>query len=305
MLSKPRHVVRNVALKSPAVQSSEKDAAAAGRAVDGNRDPAERSTCTLTQSESGPWWRVDLQDEYKIDAVTITSVDDKKTNLDGVEIWIGISERLNDINNIRCTVISRFPKKRTLYVPCSGFEGRYVTVLLPGASRVLSLCEVEVYPVHFAYPLPNVALKGKASQSSTLSFSDASKAIDGRRNSFYGSGYCSHTAGDETDPWWRVDLQKKFIITTVKVTNRGDCCHERLDGAEIRIGNEPRNNGNNNSRCALITRIGPGKTSTFHCEQGSMAGRFVNILIPGKRKTLTLCEVEVYGAPEANLDDDL
>uniref|UniRef100_A0A3B5K159 Fucolectin tachylectin-4 pentraxin-1 domain-containing protein n=1 Tax=Takifugu rubripes TaxID=31033 RepID=A0A3B5K159_TAKRU len=86
--------------KVPAVQSSEKDAAAAGRAVDGNRDPAERSTCTLTQSESGPWWRVDLQDEYKIGAVAITSVDDKKTNLDGVEIWIGISERLNDINNI-------------------------------------------------------------------------------------------------------------------------------------------------------------------------------------------------------------
>lgn len=99
-----------------------------------------------------------------------------------------------------------------------------------------------------AYPLPNVALKGKASQSSTLSFSDASKAIDGRRNSFYSSGYCSHTAGDETDPWWRVDLQKTFIITSVKVTNRGDCCHERLDGAEIRIGNEPTNNGNNNSR---------------------------------------------------------
>ncbi|TWW63488.1 hypothetical protein D4764_03G0004960 [Takifugu flavidus] len=99
------HVVRNVALKSPAVQSSEKDAAAAGRAVDGNRDPAERSTCTLTQSESGPWWRVDLQDEYKIGAVAITSVDDKKTNLDGVEIWIGISERLNDINNISSAVV--------------------------------------------------------------------------------------------------------------------------------------------------------------------------------------------------------
>uniref|UniRef100_A0A674PI78 Si:cabz01040626.2 n=1 Tax=Takifugu rubripes TaxID=31033 RepID=A0A674PI78_TAKRU len=161
-----------------------------------------------------------------------------------------------------------------------------------------SLSYIQIHAHTSTYPLPNVALKGKASQSSTLSFSDASKAIDGRRNSFYGSGYCSHTAGDETDPWWRVDLQKKFIITTVKVTNRGDCCHERLDGAEIRIGNEPRNNGNNNSRCALITRIGPGKTSTFHCEQGSMAGRFVNILIPGKRKTLTLCEVEVYGAPE-------
>lgn len=28
-----------------------------------------------------------------------------------------------------------------------------------------------------------------------------------------------------------------------------------------------------------------------------MDGRFVNIVIPGTRKTLTLCEVEVYAAP--------
>lgn len=28
-----------------------------------------------------------------------------------------------------------------------------MTVLLPGASRVLSLCEVEVYPVHFGTAL--------------------------------------------------------------------------------------------------------------------------------------------------------
>lgn len=29
-----------------------------------------------------------------------------------------------------------------------------------------------------------------------------------------------------------------------------------------------------------------------------MAGRFVNIIIPGSEKTLTLCEVEVYGAKD-------
>lgn len=29
-----------------------------------------------------------------------------------------------------------------------------------------------------------------------------------------------------------------------------------------------------------------------------MAGRFVNIIIPGTRETLTLCEVEVYGVVE-------
>lgn len=53
----------------------------------------------------------------------------------------------------RCAVVSSFPKKRTLYIPCSGFKGRYVTVLLPGDGRALSLCEVEVYPLHFGTDL--------------------------------------------------------------------------------------------------------------------------------------------------------
>lgn len=53
----------------------------------------------------------------------------------------------------RCAVISSFPSGRTLYVPCSAAEGRYVTVALPGPSRALSLCEVEVYPVDFGIHL--------------------------------------------------------------------------------------------------------------------------------------------------------
>ncbi|XP_039465888.1 uncharacterized protein LOC116319483 [Oreochromis aureus] len=173
-------------------------------------------------------------------------------------------------------------------------KGRYVTVFLPGSAKVLSLCEVEVY---YGYPLPNVALKGEATQSSTLSVATASKAIDGRRNSFYSNGFCSHTAEDKTNPWWRVDLQRSFTVTAVKVTNRGDCCAERLDGAEIRIGNSLENNGNNNPRCASISHINAGKTYTFQCDGGSMEGRFVNVFLPGQKKTLTLCEVEVYAAP--------
>uniref|UniRef100_A0A3B4GW48 Fucolectin tachylectin-4 pentraxin-1 domain-containing protein n=1 Tax=Pundamilia nyererei TaxID=303518 RepID=A0A3B4GW48_9CICH len=139
------------------------------------------------------------------------------------------------------------------------------------------------------YPLPNVALKGEAAQSSTLSFATASKAIDGRRNSFYSNGFCSHTAEDETNPWWRVDLQRSFTITAVKVTNRGDCCAERLDGAEIRIGNSLENNGNNNPRAH--------PTPLLSSSVLVMEGRFVNLFLPGQKKTLTLCEVEVYAAP--------
>nr|XP_023009812.1 uncharacterized protein LOC101464769 [Maylandia zebra] len=289
------HLLQNLALNQNAVQSSNNDSLGfADKAVDGNRDSSyQRGSCTLTTSQSDPWWRVDLKKVYTIGAVLITSTVELENGLDGAEIWIGKSTEINDHESMRCAVISHFPSGQTFYFPCRSFEGQYVTVFLPGSKKILSLCEVEVY---YGYPSPNLALKGEATQSSTLSFAAASKAIDGRRNSFYTNGFCSHTAEDETDPWWRVDLQHSFTITTVKVTNRGDCCAERLDGAEIRIGNSLENNGNNNPKCASISHIKAGKTYTYQCDGGSMEGRFVNLFLPGQKKTLTLCEVEVYAA---------
>ncbi|XP_039456012.1 uncharacterized protein LOC116319484 [Oreochromis aureus] len=292
----PCQLLYNLALKQKAVQSSTSGSVGiAGKAVDGNRDANYQSgSCTLTNVESDPWWRVDLVNVYTIGTVMITNRQDLENGLDGAEIWIGNSTTISDPESIRCAVISHISKGQAFYFPCNSMKGRYVTVFLPGSAKVLSLCEVEVY---YGYPLPNVALKGEATQSSTLSVATASKAIDGRRNSFYSNGFCSHTAEDETNPWWRVDLQRSFTVTAVKVTNRGDCCAERLDGAEIRIGNSLENNGNNNPRCASISHINAGKTYTYQCDGGSMEGRFVNVFLPGQKKTLTLCEVEVYAAP--------
>jgi hypothetical protein len=45
-----------------------------------------------------------------------------------------------------------------------------------------------------------------------------------------------------------VDLLDVYRVTAVNITNRGDCCPERLDGAEIRIGNSLENNSINNPR---------------------------------------------------------
>jgi len=58
-------------------------------------------------------------------------------------------------------------------------------------------------------------------------------------------GSCSQTNADR-DPWWRVDLGKVYKVKRVLITNRGDCCAERINGAQIRIGNNLENNGNNN-----------------------------------------------------------
>uniref|UniRef100_A0A4W5RCW1 Fucolectin tachylectin-4 pentraxin-1 domain-containing protein n=1 Tax=Hucho hucho TaxID=62062 RepID=A0A4W5RCW1_9TELE len=144
-------------------------------------------------------------------------------------------------------------------------------------------------------PVVNVALKGVANQSSISSDGKAHKAIDGNRESNFFKVSCTHTEW-ETNPWWRVDLLDVYRVTAVTITNRGDCCSERLDGAEIRIGNSLENNGINNPRCVVISNIPAGETNTFQCNE--MVGRYVVVVIPGQNKTLTLCELEVYGTPE-------
>ena len=47
---------------------------------------------------------------------------------------------------------------------------------------------------------------------------DPEKAVDGKAFSNWGSGTCTHTKGDTSDPypWWRVDLQQSFKVHKVR-----------------------------------------------------------------------------------------
>jgi len=49
-------------------------------------------------------------------------------------------------------------------------------------------------------------------------------------------------------------------------------------------------------RCAVIPDIPAGESYNYSC--GGMEGRYVNLIIPGDMKTLTICELEVYGEGE-------
>ncbi|XP_059356856.1 fucolectin-1-like [Carassius carassius] len=139
----------------------------------------------------------------------------------------------------------------------------------------------------------NLALKGKAVQSSTFYTWGAAKAIDGIRYAPGPGSSCSHT-GNDLSPWWRLDLLDSYSIYKVTITNRADCCPEQTTGAEIRIGNSLENNGNNNPRCGVTSSFPAGSSVSFSC--GGMEGRYVNMYIPNILQHLTLCEVEVYGA---------
>ncbi|XP_042279121.1 uncharacterized protein LOC121905160 [Thunnus maccoyii] len=295
------YTYKNVALRGKATQSYRNQGSpwsvfgAASNAIDGNRESNYKAgSCSHTTAQTNPWWRVDLLESYVVTSIIITNRGDCCADrISGAEIHIGNSLRDNGARNPVVSVIPRIPAGRSYTVTVTKHvEGRYVTVVLPGKGRMLTLCEVEVY----GYRAPtgeNMALQGKASQSSLYSYlGNPYNAIDGSRDSKLSDGSCTYTKYTPS-PWWRVDLQKTHKVFSVKITNEATY-PKRLDGAEIRIGDSSVNNGNSNPRCAVITHIPGGFTQTFDCK--GMEGRYVSIVIPGKTQYLTLCEVEVYGS---------
>ncbi|XP_029307766.1 fucolectin-1-like [Cottoperca gobio] len=288
---------QNVALRGKATQSTRLADlyGFAQNAIDGNRDSNYLAgSCSRTAIQTNPWWRVDLLESYIVTSITITNRGDCcSEDINGAEIHIGNSLQDDGAANPVAGVISHIPIGRSLKITFTKrVDGRYVTVALPGLKRVLTLCEVEVY----GYRTPtgeNLALQGKATQSSLHSTGIAYNAIDGNRASNWNQASCTHTSNN-LNPWWRLDLRKTHRVFSVYITNTLDSVPTRLNGAEIRIGDSLENNGNNNPRCAVISSISGGFTQGFQCN--GMDGRYVNIVIPGRTEYLILCEVEVYGS---------
>ncbi|XP_038552470.1 uncharacterized protein LOC119886057 isoform X3 [Micropterus salmoides] len=283
----------NIAKGGKATQSSLYENDVPERAIDGNRaSNRQEKSCSVTQKDQNPWWSLDLLKTYNINTVTITNRKDCcPERLNGAEIRIGNSIIDNRNANPRCAVISSIAAGASQTFVCNGMEGRYVNIVIPGRQEYLTLCEVEVT----GQPSDtNIAKGGKATQSSLYENAVPERAVDGNRASNWPEGSCTHTQKDQ-NPWWSLDLLKTYKINTVTITNRKDCCPERLNGAEIRIGNSLTDNGNANPRCAVISSIAAGASQTFVCN--GMEGRYVNIVIPGRQEYLTLCEVEVTGQP--------
>lgn len=310
--------VSNVALSGEAFQSSTYSPIAVARnAIDGSTAASfSDGSCTHTDNEINPWWIVDLKAEYRVFWVSITNREDCCADrLNGAEIRVGNSAELGGTTNPRCATIDSLGLGETRKFYCEVSEGQFVTINQPNGG-FLTLCEVEVFgrktdstkehgseQTELSQPeleegeqvqmqVPNVALQGKVFQSSIYNeLGNPDNAIDGSTSANYLRGHCTHTEL-EINPWWTVDLTAEFRVFKVSVTNRGDCCAERINGAEIRIGNSPEKGGITNPRCARISSLGPGKTAVFDC--GEMQGQYVTVTIPGVR-ILSLCEVQVFG----------
>ncbi len=116
--------------------------------------------------------------------------------------------------------------------PPTSSPGRYVRIDLPGRSA-LTLAEVQIFSDG-----KNVAMGGKAKQSSTANGGDAAHAIDGNTDGNFGSGTQTHTKENEDKPWWEVDLGSERPIESVVIWNRtdgGGVYLKRLDNFTLTI----------------------------------------------------------------------
>ena len=68
--------------------------------------------------------------------------------------------------------------------------------------------------------LDNIALHKPAMQSSDYdNLHKADRAVDGNADPDYHRNHCSCT-GESYEPWWAVDLQRRYTVLSVSLTNR-------------------------------------------------------------------------------------
>ncbi|XP_078691944.1 uncharacterized protein LOC144922175 [Branchiostoma floridae x Branchiostoma belcheri] len=135
----------------------------------------------------------------------------------------------------------------------------------------------------------NIARGRSAQQSSQLYGKSAERAVDGNLDGDYYGNSCTHTDMDH-QPWWRLDLGASKCVDRVVVTNRMDCCSDRLDGFKVYVGDDPSVSAN--PPCGEEQSAAGKETIPVAC--GGLTGRYVGIALPGWQY-LTLCEVQVFG----------
>ena len=133
--------------------------------------------------------------------------------------------------------------------------------------------------------IENVALGGRATQSSQGWGGEPMRGIDGNTDGDWTADTTFHTNGSNS--WWEVDLLGAFRIDSIRLWNRMDCCMERFTDFTVQLLADDR---------SVSFETGPRRgdsQATFFFPNIDSVGRFVRISMPGQY--LHLAEVEVFG----------
>ncbi|XP_070537692.1 uncharacterized protein [Ptychodera flava] len=142
--------ISNLAQGKSVSQSSTKSGGDAERAVDGNKDSDLKSgqSCTWTNKEFQPWWKVDLGEVRDVYNVVITNrMDCCFFRIKNAEVRVGDSPNHEENSVCGGMVLGKRARQETIRVTCGcevPMKGRYVSIQLIDKTQILHLCEVEV-----------------------------------------------------------------------------------------------------------------------------------------------------------------
>ncbi|XP_073227861.1 uncharacterized protein [Porites lutea] len=289
----------NLAAGKPTRQSSTYRDADSEKAVDGNLGTGfspDNRQCAHTNKDNPSWWWVDLgSDNVPVSEVLLVNRFSPLAQVQerNKDLVLTLGQNDDVVNNSACngryTFIQFIASAVCHRNPLT--TGRYFGIKTT-KRQFLTLCEVEVYSRE------NLAYQKDTNQSSIGFHAASSKAVDGCSNTNWNGGSCAHTR-HEKQPWWRVDLGKVELVNEVYVVNRGDCCGDRLNPFEIRVGVNSSNGGITNPKCGDGYSVPQGQGASFFCRP-SLYGRYVTIRRHDERtEPLNFCEVEVYSTRRA------
>lgn len=270
-------LLENVALGKRVTQSSTAFGGDASRAVDGKTDGDFRhQSVTHTNSQSKPWWQVDLDKEETIRQINIFNrTDTAQDRLSNFNVIL-LDSFGNEIERKRISALTNASAQLAIDYK----KARFVRIELEG-HNALSLAEVQVLRAE------NIAWKKQASQSSTAYGGDANRALDGNTNSSYSQNSITHT-NFENKAWWQVDLGRNEQVGFVRLFNRGDGeVAKRLSNFDVILYNDK---GQEVSR-QYINQL---TSNHLDVQFNGQFGRFVRIQLRHEHQALSLAEVEVF-----------
>ena len=141
----------------------------------------------------------------------------------------------------------------------------------------------------------NLAMGRPTSQSSTGSGGSPERGVDGNRNSNWAAGSITHTA-NETNAWWQVDLGASIDVAQINLSNRTDCCSDRLSNFYVFVSETDltgRSFGNILGDTSVWRAHIPGQSPNELELISGAKGRYVRVQLAGTNP-LSLAEVEVY-----------
>ena len=92
----------------------------------------------------------------------------------------------------------------------------------------------------------------------------------------------------ESNPWWRVTLEKPLYVESVEITDKIDCCPRDIGMIKVAVST----NQTGDPSCTKSLKYGNTQKYKVHCSPPAL-GRYVTVTLTGDNVTLVLCYVLV------------